>query len=74
MSTVLDFVLIITPLQANFNAKNTLHHKLLMLSYMKHNGWSHEDVNAVPAEKRGWDSNAFLSLRLSDGANLGILQ
>lgn len=43
-------------------------------SYATRDGWSNEDVDVVPAEKRTWRTIDFLWLWLSDGANVGTMQ
>lgn len=37
-------------------------------------GWSNEDVDVVPPEKRTWAAIDYLWLWLSDGANVGTMQ
>jgi NCS1 family nucleobase:cation symporter-1 len=43
-------------------------------SYATRDGWSNEDVDVVPVEKRTWRTIDFLWLWLSDGANVGTMQ
>ncbi|KAK7757439.1 hypothetical protein SLS62_000454 [Diatrype stigma] len=43
-------------------------------SYATGDGWSNEDVDVVPENKRTWNAIDFLWLWLSDGGNIGTMQ
>ncbi|KAI0470519.1 allantoin permease [Xylariaceae sp. FL0804] len=43
-------------------------------SYATRDGWSNEDVDVVPEDKRTWRTIDFLWLWLADGANVGTMQ
>lgn len=42
--------------------------------HITRDGWSNEDVDVVPKDKRTWRSIDFLWLWLSDGGNVGTMQ
>lgn len=43
-------------------------------SYATGDGWSNEDVDVVPEDKRTWNAIDFIWLWLSDGGNIGTMQ
>lgn len=43
-------------------------------SHAVRDGWSNEDVDVVPEEKRTWRAIDYLWLWLADGANVGTMQ
>ncbi|KAI3391514.1 hypothetical protein diail_7193 [Diaporthe ilicicola] len=43
-------------------------------SFATRDGWSNEDVDVVPPEKRTWREIDYLWLWLADGANVGTMQ